>query len=60
MRRKSWWKSYPAAAAVKHQIEVHHRGGRLVTATGSAVLEAEGIATGLRIDLADLFGCECP
>ncbi len=38
-----------------HQLEIHHRDGRIVRADGAAIVEGEGIAEGLRIELTEIF-----
>lgn len=39
----------------KGQIEIHYRGGHVVTITGDEVIEGEGIAAGMQISLPEIF-----
>ena len=39
----------------RKRLEIHHRDGRLVLAEGGDVVEGEGIAEGLRVDLKEIF-----
>jgi len=39
----------------RKRLEIHHSDGRLVLAEGGDVVEGEGIAEGLRVDLKEIF-----
>jgi Uma2 family endonuclease len=48
---EQFWLVYPE----ERTIEFYHLDGKLITATGAAIVDGEGIAAGMRIDLTEVF-----
>ena len=48
---EQFWLIFPD----ERKLVIHHRDNRIITLTGDACIEGEGIAAGLKIELAEIF-----